>query len=85
MAVRPKNLHLRIANGCNVIDCLLPKHDGLNASFSGNGLIDSLVLSFCLLFISMHFGSPLEVIRRDRLVYESKASEWAEVLILLVF
>lgn len=57
----------------------------MNASFSGNGLIDSVVLSFCLLFISMHFGSPLEVIRREGLVYESEASEWAGGLLLLVF
>lgn len=57
----------------------------MNASFSGNGLIDNVVLSFCLLFISMHFGSPLEVIRREGLVYESEASEWAGGLLLLVF
>lgn len=39
----------------------------MNTSFSGNGLTGSVLLYFDLFACSVHFGSLLEVIRKDKL------------------
>lgn len=78
MAVRPKNLQLKVENGCKVIvRLLITKAWRYECSLLWKW-VHRLVLSFYLLFISMHFESPLEVIRRDRLVCESEAPEWPQ-------